>query len=100
MRRPNSLVRCVTDVAITPPMPASVTSSASAANTPSSVAVSRGAASASDRRSSSVCTFFDRLVRIDRVDDAAQRVPKAAGSPAVRTSTWPAKPNGDCVSGT
>ena len=38
-------------------MPASVTSNASAANTPSSVAVRRGAASASDRRSSRVCMF-------------------------------------------
>ena len=44
IRTPNSCVRCDTDVAITPVMPAIVTSSASAANTVSSSAVSFGVA--------------------------------------------------------
>ena len=44
IRTPNSCVRCDTEVAITPVMPAIVTSSASAANTVSSTAVSFGVA--------------------------------------------------------
>ena len=58
MRTPNSSRRCVTEIAITPLMPASVTTSASAANTVSSSAVSFGVARNWLRSSASVRTFL------------------------------------------
>ena len=79
IRTPNSRVRCVTEVAITPPMPASVTSSARPAKTLSSVAVRRGAARASERRSSSVCMFSTGWFGSTRVHGCAQRLREARG---------------------
>ena len=99
IRRPNSCVRCDTDCAITPVMPVTVTSSASAANTVSSIAVSRGVASERSRISSSVRTFS--IGRSGSTPCTASRMSAVAcdGSPVTRTSTRPASPP-DCRSGT